>query len=143
MESYSLMRQEIAETPVAMERLLSYSAAELREAGAFLRHLDPKVVVTIARGSSDHAATFFKYATEIRRGIPVASLGPSLASVYGTKLRLAGAAAVAVSQSGRSPDIVALLRAARNGGAETIALVNAPGSPLGQVSHREIPLRAG
>lgn len=143
MESYSLMRQEIAETPAAVERLLTHSAAELREAGAFLRHLDPKVVVTIARGSSDHAATFFKYATEIRHGIPVASLGPSLASVYGTKLRLAGAAAVAVSQSGRSPDIVALLKAARNGGAETIALVNVPGSPLGQASHREIPLRAG
>ncbi len=143
METYSLMRQEIAETPVAVERLLSRSATDLRDAGASLRRLDPKVVVTIARGSSDHAATFFKYATEIRRGIPVASLGPSLASVYGTTLDLAGAVAVAVSQSGRSPDIVALLQAARDGGAETVALVNAPGSPLGQASHREIPLQAG
>ena len=79
----------------------------------------------------------------MRCGIPVASLGPSLASVYGTRLRLAGAAAVANSQSGRSPDIVALLKAARDGGAETIALVNAQGSPLGEASGREILLRAG
>ena len=143
MPSDSLMRQEIHETPAAVERLLTRSAAHLREAGESLRRLDPKVVVTIARGSSDHAATFFKYAAEMRCGIPVASLGPSLASVYETRLRLGGAAAVAVSQSGRSPDIVALLKAARDGGAETIALVNAPGSPLGQESAREVPLQAG
>ena len=143
MPTHSLMRQEVDETPAAVERLLTRSAADLREAGESLRRLDPKVVVTIARGSSDHAATFFKYATEMSRGIPVASLGPSLASVYDTRLRLEGAAAVAVSQSGRSPDIVALLNAARDGGAETIALVNAPGSPLAQASAREVPLQAG
>lgn len=143
MSSQSLMQREIMETPEAVSRLLTRSADALREAGTLFRTLDPKVLVTVARGSSDHAATFFKYAVETTRGIPVASLGPSLASVYGTPLRLAGAAAVAVSQSGGSPDIVALLKAARDGGAETIALVNAPGSPLAQVSSREIPLQAG
>ena len=139
----TLMRQEILETPAAVERLLTRSMADLRDAGQWLRTLDPKVIVTVARGSSDHAATFFKYAVEMGRGIPVASLGPSLASVYRTRLRLPGAAAVAVSQSGRSPDIVALLEAAREGGAQTIALVNAPGSPLGAASGREIALQAG
>jgi len=143
MLSHSLMRQEVHETPAAVEQLLKQSMADLRAAGEKLRKLDPKVLTTIARGSSDHAATFFKYAVEMRCGIPVASLGPSLASVYGTRLRLAGAAAVAISQSGRSPDIVALLKAARDGGAETIALVNAQGSPLGEASGREILLRAG
>ncbi len=143
MPSNSLMRQEVFETPAAVERLLTHSMADLRAGGDSLRKLDPKVLATIARGSSDHAATFFKYAVEMRCGIPVASLGPSLASVYGTRLRLAGAAAVAISQSGRSPDIVALLKAARDGGAETIALVNAPGSPLGEASGREIALQAG
>ncbi|MDX7951352.1 SIS domain-containing protein [Lichenihabitans sp. Uapishka_5] len=143
MPTNSLMRQEVLETPAAVERLLKGSRSDLRAAGDMLRELDPKVVATIARGSSDHAATFFKYAVEMRCGIPVASLGPSLASVYGARLRLAGAAAVAISQSGRSPDIVALLKAARDGGAETIALVNAPGSPLGAASARELSLQAG
>lgn len=139
----SLMRREIEEAPAAVERLLSRSGSDLREIGALLRRLDPAVVVTVARGSSDHAATFFKYATEIVTGTPVASLGPSLASVYGAKLRLAGAAALAVSQSGRSPDIVALLTAAKAAGAETIALVNAEGSPLAKASGRAVLLQAG
>ncbi|KAB0682991.1 SIS domain-containing protein [Aureimonas leprariae] len=137
------MHREIAEAPAAVARLLERSGPELREAGTFLRRLGPPVVATVARGSSDHAATFFKYATEIMAGVPVASLGPSLASVYRAPLRLKGAAALAVSQSGQSPDIVALLKAVREAGAETIALVNAPGSALGQVAGREIALEAG
>ncbi|WP_102957693.1 SIS domain-containing protein [Mangrovicella endophytica] len=143
MQTPTLMQREIEETPQAVARLLDQSGDQLREAGRRLRELDPRVVATIARGSSDHAATYFKYATEITSGVPVASLGPSLASVYGTALRLAGSAAVAISQSGRSPDIVALLQAAATGGAQTIALVNAPESPLAQAADIEIPLRAG
>lgn len=139
----SLMSREIAEAPAAAARLLERSGPALREAGTLLKRLDPAVVVTVARGSSDHAATFFKYATEIVAGVPVASLGPSLASVYGAPLKLKGAAALAVSQSGRSPDIVALAAAVRGAGAETIALVNAAGSPLGQAATREIGLEAG
>ncbi len=61
----TLMRAEIDEAPAAVRRLLSESAGAIAEAGARLRALDPKVIVTVARGSSDHAATFFKYACEI------------------------------------------------------------------------------
>ena len=143
MTSQSLMQREIAETPAAVERLLSLSSSELREAGERFQRLDPKMVATIARGSSDHAATYFKYATEIILGVPVVSLGPSLASVYEAKLRLGGSAALAISQSGQSPDIVAMMKAARVAGAETIALVNAEGSPLGKASDHEIALQAG
>lgn len=139
----SFMQREIEETPAAVERLLSRSGHAMEEAGALLRQIDPKVVVTVARGSSDHAATFFKYAAEIVTGIPVASLGPSLASVYGARLRLSGAAGLAISQSGRSPDIVALLRAVREAGAQTIAIVNAEGSPLAEAAERAIALQAG
>ncbi|WGF89579.1 SIS domain-containing protein [Marinivivus vitaminiproducens] len=139
----SLMRQEIDETPDALRRLFGRSGDAIRDAGLRLRALDPKVIVTVARGSSDHAASYFKYAAEIRSGRPVASLGPSIASVYGAPLRLAGSAAIAISQSGRSPDIVALLEAARAGGGETIAIVNAEESPLAAAADHVIPLAAG
>lgn len=139
----TLMLSEIAETPDAVRRLLTGSAAAIDSAGKTLRELDPPVLVTVARGSSDHAATYFKYAAEIATGRPVASLGPSVVSIFGARLRLAGAAALAISQSGRSPDIVALLSAARDGGARTIALVNATDSPLAAVADHAVPLAAG
>lgn len=139
----TFMRREIDEIPDAVRRLLVESGEALRAAGRCLRALDPKVVATVARGSSDNAAAYFTYATEITTGIPVASLGPSIASIYGARLRLEGGAALAISQSGQSPDIVALLAAAREGGASTIALVNAEHSPVATASEHVIALRAG
>ncbi|WAJ26294.1 SIS domain-containing protein [Antarcticirhabdus aurantiaca] len=143
MTEHSLMRREIDEIPAAVHRFLDGSAEAVEAVGRRLAELAPAVTVTVARGSSDHAATYFKYASEIVTGRPVASLGPSVVSVYGTKLRLAGQAALAISQSGKSPDIVALLAAAREGGAETIAIGNVEGSPLLQAAHWQLPLRAG
>lgn len=139
----TLMRAEIDEAPAAVRRLLSESAGAIAEAGARLRALDPKVIVTVARGSSDHAATFFKYACEITAGTPVASLGPSVASIYGAPLRLAGAAALGISQSGKSPDIVALMDAVKAAGATTFSLVNVEDAPLATRVDGFIPLRAG
>src|SRR6478609_8142026 len=102
------MRREIVEIPDAAARLLDASDGALAKAGRQLRELSPKVVTTVARGSSDHAASFLKYAIELSAGVPVASLGPSIASIYGAKLKLDGAACLAISQSGKSPDIVAM-----------------------------------
>lgn len=137
------MQVEVEETPEALRRFLRGSAEAVAEAGERLRRLDPPLVVTIARGSSDHAAAYFKYACEIAAGTPVASLGPSVVTLYGARLRLAGAAALAVSQSGASPDLVALTRAAAAGGAASFALVNAEGSPLAVAADHVVPLRAG
>ena len=78
------------------------------------------MVATIARGSSDHAATFLKYAIELTARIPVASLGPSVMSIYGNELKLDQCAAIAISQSGKSPDIVAMAESARRNGALTL-----------------------
>lgn len=139
----SLMQAEIAEIPEAIDRLFAHSTGAITEAGALLRRLAPPVVATVARGSSDHAASVFKIACEILAGVPVASLGPSIASIYGTVPKLQGAAALAISQSGRSPDLVAALQAARRGGAATIAIVNAEGSPLALAAEVTIPLHAG
>ena len=86
----SQMAAETAEAPAAVARFLERNADTLAELGARLRRLGPPVVVTCARGSSDHAAAYFKYLCEITLGVPVASLGPSVASVYGAPLRLQG-----------------------------------------------------
>lgn len=139
----SIMRQEIDEIPHVAARLLNEQASALEAAGKALRERDPAVVVTIARGSSDHAAHFLKYAIELELGLPVASLGPSLASIYGAPLRLARGAAIAVSQSGASPDIVALAKAAVDGGALTIALANTVPSPLSEAASLAINVDAG
>jgi glutamine---fructose-6-phosphate transaminase (isomerizing) len=137
------MRGEILEIPEAAARLLDATDGALAAAGRQLRALSPRVMTTVARGSSDHAASFLKYATELSAGVPVASLGPSIASIYGARLKLQGAACLTISQSGKSPDIVAMAQAAREGGALTIALTNTAGSPLAEVSNHAIDILAG
>lgn len=139
----TFMRQEIEEIPLAVSRLLGEGAAQLAEAGAAVREGRPVMVATIARGSSDHAAAFLKYAFELVAGIPVASIGPSVASVYGREIALRNCVAIAISQSGKSPDIVRMAKSARLGGAITIALTNTPGSPLAAASNIAVDLLAG
>ncbi len=139
----SHMANEVAEIPQALARLLSASGPAIASAGAALRALDPGLVLTVARGSSDHAATYLKYAVELTAGIPVASVGPSVASVYGRSLRLSGAACIGISQSGQSPDIVEMMRSAGAGGALTIAVTNFADSPMARVSSHCLPLAAG
>ena len=136
------MRREIAEIPDAVARLLA-DAAPFVAVGAALREKDPALLVTVARGSSDHAAAFLKYAVELTAGVPVASLGPSIASIYKRPLRLARAATIAISQSGKSPDIVTTAAAAGHGGALTIALTNAIDSPLAHACTHAIDIQAG
>ncbi len=137
------MRMEIDEIPDAAQRLLDGSAASLSEAGRRLRELQPVMIATIARGSSDHAAAFLKYAIELTAGVPVASIGPSIMSIYGRELRLDGCAAISISQSGKSPDIVAMAQSARRNGALGIALTNTAGSPLAESADIAIDLMAG
>lgn len=137
------MRMEIEEIPDAAQRLLDGSGASLAEAGQRLKQLQPVMVATIARGSSDHAAAFLKYAIELTAGVPVASIGPSIMSIYGRELRLDGCAAISISQSGKSPDIVAMTQSARRNGALTVALTNTAGSPLAESADIAIDLAAG
>ncbi|MDQ1901646.1 SIS domain-containing protein [Paracoccus sp. WLY502] len=139
----SHMAREVAEIPDAARRFLGGSRAAVQAAAAALRERQPAVVTTVARGSSDHAATYLKYAIELEQGIPVASLGPSIASIYRRPLHLAQAACISISQSGQSPDIVQMLRMATHGGALSIAVTNAPDSPLAQAAAHVLPLQAG
>jgi glucosamine--fructose-6-phosphate aminotransferase (isomerizing) len=138
----SLMAEEIAEIPQAVARLLA-DPAPVRAAAAAARAADPALIATVARGSSDHACTFLKYAAELVLGLPVASIGPSVASVYGARLRLGRALCLAVSQSGQSPDILAMAASARAAGALTVAVTNDAASPLAQAVAYPLALRAG
>lgn len=140
----SWMRREIEEIPEAAGRLAGRDAqAAFEDAGEALRARAPACVVTLARGSSDHAATCLKYAIELVDGVPVASLGPSIASVFGAGLHLERAAGFAISQSGESEDLVRAARAMDGAGACTIALTNSPGSPLAEVVGRVQDVLAG
>ncbi len=138
-----LMAAEVAEIPAVIERQLRDNFDAYLALGQKWAKVPPLFFATCARGTSDQAALFFKYLTEIGTGIPVASLGPSLGSVFDGSLRMNGAALLAISQSGASPDIVALTRKAASGGAETVALLNTIRSPLASVAGQVLPLSAG
>ncbi len=137
------MAQETREAPEAVARLLALELGTIRALGKRLAALAPPVVVTSARGSSDHASVFMKYLLEIATGIPVSSMGPSIASVYGTRPRVGGSVLVSISQSGRSPDLVAFQAACRDAGALTVALVNVTDSPVAREADVLVPLHAG
>jgi len=137
------MFAEIREIPSAINRLIESSETAIIEAANELRSGDPLIIATIARGSSDHAAAYLKYAIELSAGIPVASMGPSIASIYGGKIRFENAASISISQSGKSPDIVQMTEAAGQGGALTIAITNVANSLLSDVSAHTIDIQAG
>lgn len=139
----SLMAQEAAEAPQAVARFLDHNAQALADLGARLRRAPPPVVLTCARGSSDNAAAYFKYLCEIVTGVPCASVGASVVSVYGAALKAEGALCLTISQSGQSPDIVALQQAAKAAGAVTVALVNVAESPAARNADICLALQAG
>jgi len=138
------MQAEAAQAASVAERQLVELREDMRSLGQRLREADPPFVMTCARGSSDHAATYAKYLIETRVRTPVASFAPSTASLYAAPWRhLKGTLFLAISQSGRSPDILLSARAAKDAGALVVALVNDPDSPLAELAEIAIPLLAG
>src|SRR5689334_18421707 len=124
------MFQEAAQAGSVVRTQLARNAAALARLASRLRDAPARMAVTLARGSSDHAATFAKYLFETRLGLVTASAAPSVSSVYGARQDLRDALYVAISQSGRSPDLVASAEAARDAGALVVAIVNDESSPL-------------
>jgi glutamine---fructose-6-phosphate transaminase (isomerizing) len=137
------MLREAREAPEAVGRLVAANEGLCRDLGARLRASPPPFAVTCARGSSDNAATFAKYLFEIHLGLVTASVGPSVTSIYEARPRMRGALFLAVSQSGRSPDLLNLAEAARRDGALTVAAVNDTDSPLASRCEVVLPLHAG
>ena len=136
------MFREAAEAAEAVARQEA-SGSDLKRIGAVLRARSPHVVITCARGSSDHAATFAKYAIETRLRIPTASAAPSVASVYSSLLHADGAVCIAISQSGRSPDLLATVASLKAAGAWVLVLVNDTQSPLCEYADEVFALTAG
>lgn len=141
--SKTLLTLEAAEAPDVAQRQIASNALVMVDLVKRLHRMKPTFVATCARGSSDHAATYGKYLIEMTLGLPVASLGPSLASVYRGEPNLAGALFIAISQSGRSPDALRLTAAAKKSGALVVGLINDETSPLAQLVDVLIPLHAG
>lgn len=142
-DSETFMFSEAAESAEVVSRQIREQQAEFRRLGALLRKMAPRLVVTLARGSSDHAATYAKYLIETRARAVCASAAPSIASVYASRLPVENALCLAISQSGRSPDLVRSAQSLKASGAFVVALVNAPDSPLGALADATIPLCAG
>jgi glucosamine--fructose-6-phosphate aminotransferase (isomerizing) len=139
----SAMRREAGESGEAVARFLEANAATLEKLAERLQQNPPSVVVTCARGSSDHAATYGKYLIETLVGVPVASAAPSVTSVYATEFRQTDALVIAISQSGRSPDLLATVQRYKDAGAYVVALVNDESSPLAAMADTLLPLCAG
>lgn len=137
------MAAELREAPEVVERQVHSLAAPLAELAERLKRLPPRVVVTCARGSSAHAATFAKHLIERHIGIPVAAAAPNLATIYHRPLALRDQLFLAISQSGVSDDLVEAARMARRAGALTVAFVNAAASPLAAACEIVLPIAAG
>ena len=137
------MAAEFREAPEAVQRQAASLAHPLAELITRLKSKPPAVVVTCARGSSAHAATFGKHLIERHLGIPCADAAPNIASVYRQRLKLKDQLFLSISQSGRSDDLVESARMAKEAGAITAAIVNDAQSPLADISEFVLPMSAG
>jgi glucosamine--fructose-6-phosphate aminotransferase (isomerizing) len=137
------MLAEAHEAPQAVAFQLAHNDQEYSAFGALLRQQNPAAVLTVARGSSDHAAHFLAYLVMARMGRLVTSLPMSLITLYQSQIACKGLVSLAFSQSGQSPDLVAPMRFFTEGGAVTAAFVNKADSPLAQAAQWVFPLHAG
>jgi glutamine---fructose-6-phosphate transaminase (isomerizing) len=139
----SLMLQEIAEQPAALEKTIAEERDKIMRLGQSLKQRDLDLIVLVARGSSDNAALFGRYLLEITAGIPVSLSAPSVHTVYRAKLNLRRALVVGVSQSGEGEDINRVLQNARDGGAFTIGITNEPLSSMVKLVDETLLMHGG
>jgi len=138
----TLMRREIGEIPATVERILAGSA-DIDAVATAVRRFQPRWVTIAARGTSDHAAVYAQYLIEHQLGIPTGLAKPSVTTIYEGQLDWQGVLVLAISQSGRSPDIVAVTAAARKGGALTVAITNEDDTPLAAAADLALRCHAG
>jgi glucosamine--fructose-6-phosphate aminotransferase (isomerizing) len=141
--SDTLMYREAHEAADVVARQFAANEALVTTLAQTLRAQPPRFIVTCARGSSDHAAAYAKYVFETQLGIVTASASPSVTSVYAAEQQWQGALFIAISQSGKSPDLLRNAQAAKLAGARVLALVNVVDSPLAGIADTVIPLHAG
>jgi glutamine---fructose-6-phosphate transaminase (isomerizing) len=139
----SRFREEIGEQPEVASRLLGAAAPAVEAIASRLREAPPSGFVITARGSSDHAALYAKYLFGSRNRALVSLAAPSLFTHYASAPRLAGSCVIGISQSGASPDVIAVVEEARRQGCLTVAITNEAGSRLAQVAELVVALEAG
>ncbi len=139
----ALMASEIAEQPAAWQRLLTEGTDAIRRAAARIAQYQPRFVLFVARGTSDHAALYGKYLVEIQHALPAGLVSPSTMTIYDSAPDLRDVLFVAVSQSGGSPDLVQSVEVARRQGALTVALINNPASALAAAAEIHVDVLAG
>ncbi len=139
----SLMLAEAQEAPQRVREALAHDQDLYAELGERLRRQDPKMVATVARGSSDHAAAYAQYLYPLCLGKVVASLPPSVVTVLKAPLKVENQFVLSISQSGRSPDIINTVEATRKAGALTATIVNDTSSPLASAAEVLLPQHAG
>jgi glucosamine--fructose-6-phosphate aminotransferase (isomerizing) len=136
------MRREIGEIPATVERILA-GGDEIEAVATAIGRFQPRWVTIAARGTSDHAAVYAQYLIEHQLGIPTGLAKPSVTTLYEGQLDWRGVLLLAISQSGRSPDIVAVTDAARHGGALTVAITNEDDTPLAAAADLALRCHAG
>lgn len=139
----SVLAAEIAAQPEALRRFRELEGTRAVELGARLARGSPAGMLVAARGSSDHAAVYAKYLFGQRVGLPVALAAPSLVTAYRARLALDGWVVAGISQSGASPDVVAVVSAARAAGRPTVAITDREDSDLARAAEHVVPLRLG
>jgi glutamine---fructose-6-phosphate transaminase (isomerizing) len=143
LELMSKMLDEILEQPVALERTLRGGVRSIAALQRAVERRRPKLIFLVARGTSDNAAQFARYLLEIATGIPVSLAAPSIFTLYGARVNLREALAVAISQSGESTDTNVVLERAREQGAVTVGITNEPRSSLARIAEHVLLVRAG
>jgi glucosamine--fructose-6-phosphate aminotransferase (isomerizing) len=139
----TLLFDDILEQPAALRRLLDLESGNIQKIAAAIRNSNPRFVMIAARGTSDNAARYGQYLFGAQNRLPVALATPSLFTIYQSPPRLKDALVLAISQSGQSPDICAVVEEGRRQGALTVALTNDTTSPLAILADHCVDLRAG
>jgi glucosamine--fructose-6-phosphate aminotransferase (isomerizing) len=136
------MFSEISETPDVFSRLIN-SEAQFQQAAEKIKARNITNVIILARGTSDNAGHYLKFLIEVKLGLPVGLASPSSVSIYGAKVDFKDTLVIALSQSGRSPDLITFASAAKEGKALLITMTNNSDSPLANVGDIHIDLSAG
>ncbi len=139
----TLLEQEIHEQPEVLARLLAAESEHVARIGALIREVQPPFALIVARGSSDNAAVYGKYALGVFAELPVGLAAPSITTYYGRMPRVKGALVIGVSQSGQGEDVRIVVDRARAQGALTLAVTNDPESPLAKAAEHCIALHVG
>jgi glucosamine--fructose-6-phosphate aminotransferase (isomerizing) len=139
----TIMEKEARQVPDLITKQMKENLEVLTSLAQRLRKDPPSFAMTVARGSSDHAATYAKYLLETKLGIVTSSAAPSVLTIYGTHLYEKGGLIIGISQSGASPDICEMMQEARKKGTLTVAIVNHVDSPMAQAAEYVVPLHAG